>query len=79
MFIVFPLLKDENKEYNFKIKGNSLELLNHIGNYINLITDKINFIDFLENKEELDIFNHVLFIIFNKLKKINKINFNSGS
>lgn len=35
MFIVFPLLKDENKEYNFKIKGNSLELLNHIGNYIN--------------------------------------------
>lgn len=71
MFIVFPL-EDENKEYNFKIKGNNLELLNHIGNYINLKNKNqviIDIANFLENEDELDIFKNVLFIISANLKK----------
>ena len=76
MFIVFPL-QNNDKKFNFKIKehrDDHLELLNHIGNYINLknknqvITDVAKFLED-EDEDKLDIFKNVLFIMSNRLKK----------
>jgi hypothetical protein len=65
MFIIFPLLDYPDDKNSFKIKGDHLKLLNYIENYITNTNTNINTMDeFLENKQDIDYFYHILDVIY---------------